>query len=113
MAIEQALRSQNWVLEQLTQLHRQRPELVQLALDRLLREDTELRWALVVGAYLEHHINLGRAAELLDMHELELQDRFLELGVPLRLGPTDFADARAEVEASRRWFGQSPHETTP
>ena len=106
MAIELTRPSQDWVLEQLTRLHQQRPELVQVALERLLGENEELRWALVLGAYLDRRISLGKAAELLGMHELELRDRFLELGVPLRIGPVDLADAKAEVEAARRWLQQ-------
>ena len=111
MAIKWTLSSQPWVVEQLARLYRQRPELVQAALERLLGEDADLRWALVLGAYLDRRINLGKAAELLGMHELELRERFLELGVPLRLGPADLAEARAEVEAVRSWF-RAPSEET-
>jgi len=84
MAVESAFPPQTWAFEQLTRLSQRRPELVSKVLHRLLAEDAELRWALVVGAYLDRRINLGKAAELLDMHELELRDRFLELGIPLR-----------------------------
>ena len=35
---------------------------------------------------------------------LKLPDRFIELGIPLRIGPADLAEARAEVEAVRAWF---------
>jgi predicted HTH domain antitoxin len=69
-----------------------------------LAEDPELRWGLVVSAYLDRQINLGKAAELLDMHELELRKRFLELGIPLRIGPANLAEAKAEVESVRSWF---------
>lgn len=41
--------------------------------------------------------NLGKAAELLGLHELELWERFLELGIPLRVGSADLAEARAEI----------------
>lgn len=109
MAIESISPPQTWELEQLTRLSQRRPELVSAALRRLLAEDDELRWALVVSAYLDRQINLGKAAELLDVHELELRDRFLELGIPLRIGPADMAEARAEVEAVRSWF-QEPSE---
>ena len=63
----------------------------------LLEVNPELRWSLVLNAYLDEEINLGKAAELLDMHELELRRQFLELGVPLRIGPADVAEAEAEV----------------
>jgi len=51
---------------------------------------------LVLDAYLGRQINLGKAAELLGLHELELRERFLELSIPLRLGPADLAEARSE-----------------
>ncbi|RMF30588.1 MAG: UPF0175 family protein [Chloroflexi bacterium] len=101
MTVETLSHPQTWALEQLTRLARHRPELVGAALDRLLSEDPELRWALVVGAYLERQINLGKAAELLGMHEMALRERFLALGIPLRIGPADLAEAKAEVEAIR------------
>ncbi len=104
MVVETLSHPQTWALEQLTRLARHRPELVSAALNRLLSEDPELRWALVVGAYLERQINLGKAAELLGVHEMVLRERFLALGIPLRIGPADLAEARAEVEAIRAWF---------
>ena len=104
MAVKTLSHRQTWALEQLTRLARHRPELVSAALNRLLSEDPELRWALVVGAYLERQINLGKAAELLGVHEMVLRERFLALGIPLRIGPADLAEARAEVEAIRAWF---------
>lgn len=67
----------------------------------------------MVSAYLDHYINLGKAAELLEMHKLELRDRFLELGIPLRVGSADVAEVRAEVEAVRSWFQESPENLTP
>jgi predicted HTH domain antitoxin len=60
----------------------------------------------VVSAYLDEEINLGKAAEMLGMHELELRDRFIELGIPLRIGPVDKAEARAEAEALNSWFAR-------
>lgn len=102
--------SDEWLVDELPKLYRERPDLVQPLLHRLLTESEELHWSLVVRAYQERRINLGKAAELLGLHELELRDRFLELGIPLRLGPTDLAEARAEVEAVRTWYGRSSQE---
>lgn len=102
--------SLGWLLEELTKLSWHRPDMVTTALGRLLSEDQELRWAMIVEAYMDDQINLGKAAELLEMHELELRDRFLQLGIPLRLGAANLAEARAEVEAVRNWFGSSPEE---
>jgi predicted HTH domain antitoxin len=112
MAIDISSPARAWAVEQLVQLYRYRPELVQRSLDRLMDEDAELRWALVLGAYLDRRINLGKAAELLGLHELELRERFLEMGIPLPLGPADLAEARSEVEAVRSWFREPSEATT-
>ncbi len=93
-----------WALKQLIKLYDQRPELVNRAVTRLIQDDQELGWSLVVGAYRDGQINLGKAAELLNMHELELRDRFIQLGVPLRVGPANLAEAQAEVHALDAWF---------
>ena len=55
-----------------------------------------------LSAYLSQEISLGRAAELLGLSRFELKARFLRLGVPLRQGPANLAEARAEVEVARR-----------
>ena len=98
--------TQTWAFDQFIQLGKRQPELINSALSRLLSEDAELRWALVINAYLDQQINLGKAAELLEMHEIELRERFINLGTPLRIGSTDVAEARAEVEALRSWLAE-------
>jgi predicted HTH domain antitoxin len=95
--------AEGWPLEQLVKLQRSQPFLVQRALQRLLDEDEELRWSVVINAYLDEEISMARAASLLGLHPLELRERFIEKGVPLRLGPRDQADAQAEVDALRAW----------
>ena len=100
-----------WLIENLPNLYRDHPDLVSSLLHRILAESEELRWTLVIKAYRSRAINLGKAAEFLGLHELELKDRFLELGIPLRLGPADFAEAKAEVEAVRTWYGHKPEKT--
>lgn len=99
--------SADWTFTQLTKLHKQQPKLVDAALQKMIESDPDLAWSLVVTAYLDEEINLGKAAELLDIHELELRDRFISLGIPLRIGPADQAEARAEVEALRSWFSEA------
>ncbi len=91
----------DWQLEQLIKLQRTRPELVQRVLEKMMAEDEELRWSLVVSAYLDESISLARAAVLLGMHPLELRQVFWEKGIPIYLGPESLEDARAEVEALR------------
>ena len=53
----------------------------------------------VITAYLDGHINLGRAAVLLGLSSYELDERFRRLEVPRRIGPDTTEEARAEVRA--------------
>lgn len=96
-----------WEVDQLLKLREQQPDLVEPALQRLVQENPDIRWSVVVGAYRDRQINLGKAAELLGLTEIELFDRFVELGIPLRIGSADLAEARAEVEAMRVWFSNT------
>ena len=98
--------SVDWTFSQLSKLHKQQPKLVDEALQKMIESNPKLAWSLVVSAYLDEEINLGKAAEMLEMHELELRDRFVTLGIPLRIGPTDKSEAQAEVEALTSWFLQ-------
>lgn len=63
-------------------------------------EDPQEVYDLVLAHYLAGVISLARAAELLELHSLELQTRFLRLDVPLNLGPKDQQEAKAEVDAA-------------
>jgi predicted HTH domain antitoxin len=49
----------------------------------------------------EEKINLGKAAELLGVHRLELQNELREKGVPIR--GLSKEDVIAEAEAIREW----------
>lgn len=98
-----AVETYEWALAELVKLQQKQPDLVQAALEKTLREDSALHWSLVVNAYLDEVISLGKAAELLGLHRLELQERFTELGIPLRTGPATIEEARAEVAALRKW----------
>jgi len=89
-----------WKLEQLNKLTRQQPNLLNRAVQRMLDEDQDLRWAMVVSAYLDAEISLAKAAELLGVHALELRNRFTRLGIPLRLGPVNIDEAKAEAAAA-------------
>lgn len=93
-----------WVLSQFEKLLYMQPKLMHRVLDKIIHADEELRWSIVVGAYLDKEINLGKAAELLDIHRLELQNRFIEQGIPLRLGSQTFEEAKAEVGAWATWM---------
>ncbi|MCZ7671332.1 MAG: UPF0175 family protein [Chloroflexi bacterium] len=90
----------------LAKLQKQQPKLVDDALQKMIEGTPDLAWSLVISAYLDEEINLGKAAEMLDIHELELRDRFIELGIPLRIGSVDKVEARAEAQALDFWFSQ-------
>jgi predicted HTH domain antitoxin len=96
--------SAEWTFAHLTKLHKQQSQLVDSALQSMIENNPDLAWSLVVSAYLDEEINLGKAAEMLSMHELELRDRFIALGIPLRIGPADRAEAQAEGQALNSWF---------
>lgn len=60
----------------------------------------QARWNRVIAAYLDGHINLGRAATLLALSFYELDERFRRLEVSRRIGPETEEEARAEVDAA-------------
>ncbi len=98
-----------WGLDKLLKLRRTRPGLVDAAVKQLVESDEKIRWSVVISAYQDQEINLGKAAELLGLHELELRDRFIDLGIPIRMGPEDLAEAKAEVKALRTWITKEEH----
>jgi antitoxin (DNA-binding transcriptional repressor) of toxin-antitoxin stability system len=66
--------------------------------------DLQALYDLVLAYYLAEEISLGRAAELLDLPWIDLRTRFLRLDVPLRTGPADPDEARAEVANLAAWL---------
>jgi len=60
----------------------------------------QARWNRVIAAYLDGHINLGRAATLLALSSYELDERFRRLEVPRRIGPATKEEAQAEVDTA-------------
>ncbi len=94
---------EQWQLDQLVKLSQQQPGLVSQALDDLFRQHGDLWRAVVVGAYLDHEINLGKAAELLGVPRAELQRQFIAQGIPLRLGPEDLDEAHSEYKSIESW----------
>jgi prevent-host-death family protein len=69
--------------------------------ERIVREaggSPQARWNTVIVAYLDGHINLGRAAILLALSSYELEERFRRLDVPRRIGSETEEKARAEVD---------------
>lgn len=105
--------SVDWTFTHLTKLHKAQPGLVDSAMQKMIESNPDLAWSLVVSAYLDEEINLGKAAEMLDVHELELRDRFIALGIPLRIGPVDKAEAQAEAQALNAWFSRDDATLSP
>jgi hypothetical protein len=58
--------------------------------------------AAALRAYLAAEISLGKVAELLGLHRLDLQARLHRLGISLHLGPSTMEEAWAEIEAARK-----------
>jgi hypothetical protein len=56
----------------------------------------------VLRDYLDERINLGKAAELLQLSRFELEASLQRLGIPLRRGARSIEDAQAEITAARR-----------
>ena len=94
---------QSWTYSQLVKVRQFRPELVDKVVNDILTRQPELNWLVVVGAYLDGEINLGKAAELLGIHRLELQEKFVQQGIPLRLGSETSEEAYAEFAAISEW----------
>lgn len=59
--------------------------------------------ARVLREYLDERVNLGKAAELLQVSRFELEDSFQRLGIPLRRGARSIEDAQAEIAVARRY----------
>ena len=97
----------SWMLEQLVKVERHQPEMVDRAVKEMLAQQSDLRWSVVIGAYLDGEINLGKAAELLGMHRLELQERFIAQSIPVRIGPDTIEEARAELAAIESWNAEA------
>ncbi len=91
-----------WLLDEMVKLWDSQPERVAKALERAIESDEELRWAIVVGAYLDDQISLAKAAELLQMDRWSLQEKFRECGVPIRMGLSDIEEMDAEAQSLRR-----------
>lgn len=62
----------------------------------------EMVEARVLRDYLDEKINLGKAAELLQLSRFELEASFQRLGIPVRRGACSIEDAQAEIATARR-----------
>jgi predicted HTH domain antitoxin len=94
-----------WLLDEMAKLWEIQPERVSQALERALQTDPELRWAVVVGAYLDEQISLAKAAELLGVDRWTLQAEFHKRGIPLRQGAESIEELQAEIQV---WSAPQP-----
>ncbi|NQE44606.1 hypothetical protein C5S31_01115 [ANME-1 cluster archaeon GoMg2] len=90
-----------WEIEELCKLGKIQPEILEVALEELWQRKPALYKSVVINAYLDEKINLGKAAELLGVHRLELQSELREKGVPIR--GLSKEEVIAEVEAIKAW----------
>ncbi len=90
-----------WEVDELCKLNKVQPEIVEAALKELWQRNPILYKSVVINAYLDAKINLGKAAKLLDMHRLELEKELRGKGIPIRSISKE--DVVAEVEALREW----------
>ncbi|WP_456475120.1 UPF0175 family protein [Candidatus Pyrohabitans sp.] len=91
----------SWAVEELKKLSEIQPEIVEKTLKEISKIDPALYRSLVIGAYIDEKISLGKAAELLGVTRIELQREFRERGIPVRTPSKE--DAVAEVEALKAW----------
>jgi len=63
-------------------------------------DPVQARWNCVLLAYLDGHISLGRAADLLELSRYELDQHFQRLDVPRRIGPETVTEAKVEITAA-------------
>lgn len=90
-----------WEVEELVKLSEIQPEIVEDALKDLWEKKPNLHKTVLVNAYLDGKINLGKAAELLDMSRAELEKELREKGVPIRHLSKE--DINSEIEAIKNW----------
>ena len=90
-----------WEIEELCKLGKIQPEIVDAVFKELWQRNPALYKLVIINAYLDEKINLGKAAELLGVHVLELQRELREKGVPIRVPSKK--DVIAEVEAIQEW----------
>lgn len=90
-----------WEMEELQKLSKVQPDVVESALKELWEKKPALYKSVVISAYLDQKINLGKAAELLQVDRLELQNELRSKGIPIRTPSEE--DVVAEVEAVKQW----------
>ena len=93
-----------WQIRQLEKISEIDPDRFDLVLKKLFEDDVDLQEEIVVGAYLDGDINFGKAAELLKIDPMALRRRFLDQGIPVRIGLEHLEDLQAEIRAAEQLF---------
>ena len=89
-----------WPVKQLDKVLKIEGERAEERVLRLLDHDKVLKEKLIMGAYIDGDINLGKAAELLNELPVASRKRWQERGIPLRLGPNSVEVILAEWRAA-------------
>ena len=71
-------------------------------------EKLPARVNLILFHYLAGVISLSRAAELLNLHQLDLQARFMRLDIPLRLGGESLETISEDVKNAADFTSPTP-----
>jgi predicted HTH domain antitoxin len=89
-----------WEIAQLGKLCEEQPKIVEEALAALQTYHPEVWRRIVIGGYLDRQINLSKAAELIGLTRLELQQQFVKQGIPVYVLSED--EVQAEVAVLRQ-----------
>ena len=73
-----------WEVEELHKLSKIQPDIVGGALKELWQRNPDLYKSIVINAYIDEKLNLGKAAELLGVDRMELQKELRAKGIPIR-----------------------------
>lgn len=90
-----------WIVDELRKLSEFQPNVVEEILQDVKEKHPDLHRSMVIGAYVDDKISLGKAAELLGITRNELEREFKEKGIPLRALHKE--DVIAEVDAIKKW----------
>ena len=90
-----------WIVDELRKLSEFQPNVVEEILQDIREKHPDLHRPMVIGAYIDDKISLGKAAELLGITRNELEREFKEKGIPLRALHKE--DVIAEVDAIKKW----------
>lgn len=90
-----------WEVEELKNISEIQPKMVKDALKNLWKNDPELYKMVIINAYIDGKINLGKAAEFLQVPRLALEKELRIKGIPIR--QLSLEDISTEVEAVKEW----------